>query len=452
MNFVLGLISIEILGMFLVLLFSLAVKYKYSWLEFIAFSFFIGLGCISYFQVSLYFFRFKINTQIIGLIVALALAISLYLYFKFSDRIILKASGSPKFDLVEKWILAGLLAQFLWIIFTALPVPVQSYDSVANFSLKAKVFYFNGGIPAGFFNWSETAVAHPDYPLLLPFYMAWVYHFIGFNDILISKIMPALYLAFLGLFYALMVKFFPRKYSLAAVFCLGTIPQLTRFAAIMYADLALGAFVACGFLYLMLYFQEKKDAFLFSSALLLGISIWIKNEALIFTAVFFISLVINFIFSDHKKPMFWPVIIAGILIFLITYPWLILKFSTGSTNIDINLKALSFSKFLKNLQDIPALLMELQREVFNPKKWNLLWIIVSAVLFWKRKLLAQGIPEYAFFFIYFATIFYFAALILTTSYDIQYHAEKELSRFMLHFCALFIFLAAYLLKDDIKNL
>ncbi len=453
MNFSLALISIEVLGMLFVLLLGLILKYRYSWLEFVAFAFFIGLGCISYLQFTLYLFNFKINIQTIGLIVLPALTVLLYLYFKFGNKIIRKASGVRKLELSEKLVILGLLIQTCWILFSALPMPVQSYDSVANFSLKAKILYFNGGIPEGFFNWSEAAVAHPDYPLLLPFYMTWVYHCIGFNDIMISKIMPVLYLAFLGLLYALLVKFLPRKYSLTAVFFLGTIPQMTRYATIMYADLALAAFITGAFIYLMLYFQDKQRAYLVNSAVLFGISVWVKNEAIIFLVVFFISLIVNLALSKDKGKLLRYMILACAVIFLVASPWLIFKFYyIGTANSDINLKVLTLSRFLQNLKDSPVLLLELQREVFNPKKWNLLWVIVITVLAWKRKQLWKGIPAYVAFFIFLSVFLYSCALIFTTSFDLSYHAEKEMSRFMLHFCGLFIFLISYLLNDEAKNL
>jgi 4-amino-4-deoxy-L-arabinose transferase-like glycosyltransferase len=448
MSFCLALISIEIPGMVLVLLLGLILRYKYSLWEFLAFSFFIGLGCISFIQYILFFLGIKINSQVITIIFSLAFVLWLYLFLKFSDKIVIKRFEIGEFNWFEKLIILGLLIQALWIIFYVIPMPVQSYDSIANFSLKAKMFYLDRGIPAGFFNWSESAVAHPDYPLLVPFYMTWVYHFTGFNDILITRIMPVLYLAFLCLFYSLLVKLFPRKYSLLAVFCLGTIPQLTRYATIMYADLALGAFVACAFAYLMLYFQEKKSAFLFNSALLFGISAWIKNEALIFIAVFIIILLLDLAFSKNKIRSLGNVTLACAVIFLVAFPWLIFKFYTGTVNSDINLKVLTLSRFLKNLQDSPALLLELQLEVFNPKKWNLLWVIVITVLIWKRRLLARGVPLYTILFISLAMFLYSCALLFTTSQGLPYHAEKDMSRFMLHFCGLFIFLVLYLLKDE----
>ena len=452
MNFYLALISIEILGMALVLLFGLILKYKYSFLEFLAFSFFIGLGCISYVQFILYLIFVKISSQIIVTVVSLALVIFLYLFIKFGNKIVEKFLWFSGLDRIEKLIILGLLIQCLWIFFYVIPMPVQSYDSVANFSLKAKIFYLNAGIPKGFFHWSESTVTHPDYPLLVPFYMTWVYRFIGFNDIVITRIMPVLYLAFLCLFYALLIKLFPRKYSLIALFCLGTIPQLTRYATIMYADLALGAFVACAFVYLMLYFEERKSPFLFNSALLFGMSAWIKNEAIVFITVFFISLIANLALSKDKKKLLGNIILACVVIFLIAFPWLVFKFHTGTVNSDINLKVLTLSRFLKNLKDSPVLLLMLQGEVFNPKKWNLLWVIVITVLIWKRKQLLKGISAYAAFFIFLSAFFYLSALFFTTSQDLYYHSEKEISRFMLHFCGLFIFLVLYLLKDEGANL
>ena len=448
MIFCLGLVSIEILGMDLVLLLGLLFKYRYSRIEFITFSFFVGLGVISYLQFIFYLVSVRSNAQLIAIVVSMGLGLFIYLYLKSAKEIVTSIDGKP-LDWIERLVILGLFIQAFCIIIHILPMPVQAFDSVANFSLKAKIFYLNEGIPGNFFNLSEYSVWHLDYPLLLPFYMTWIYRFIGFNDVLITKIMPVVYIMFLGLFYALLTKFFSRKYSLIAVFFLGTIPQLTRYAAIVYADLVLGACITSAFIYFILYLRDKKSAFLVNSALLFGVSVWIKNEALVFLAVFFIILAAKIACSKERYILLRQAILACLIILLVVSPWLVFKCHKGLINSDINLKVLTAGKFLKNLRDSPILLFELQREVFNPKKWNILWIIVISVFIWKRKMFSDGILKYAVSFVFLALLFYSCALFLTTSSDLCFHVEKELTRFMIHFAGIFIFLTAYLFQKEV---
>lgn len=441
MNFLLLLISIEILGMLLILVLGISFKYKYSLLEFLSFSFFGGLGLISLIQFFFYFLKWPLTLGIILFITGAALALLSILYSKFSDKVISKHIEIGDLKLFEKLIILGLLIQFAWVILHALPVPVRSYDSVATFSLKAKIFYLNQGIPADFFKLDESAVWHIDYPLLLPFFMVWAYHFIGFNDILVVSIMPALYMIFIIFFYALLRKYFNKRYSLVCAFVLAAIPQLARFAMVMYADLVLTAFVTCAFLYFMLYLNEGKEAYLVFSSLLFGLAVWVKNEGLVFLLVFLICL----IFAKRRLSSIILPVTVGLLAAL---PWLIFKSCVEITNSDINLNLLTSERLLKNLKESPALFDRLQMEVFNPKKWNLLWIVSLLTVIFKIKRHLNTKTIFAIYFIFISGALYFLSFILIVSYDMVFVSEKTISRSMIHFSGIFVFLTAYLLWDD----
>lgn len=444
MSFFLSLLCIEILGLLLITILGLLLKYRYSILEFLTLSYLSGLGLISIMQFLFYLLKISMSLFLILSVSGVALAMLLILYFKLNGKSMIRYNKAERLKIWEKFIILGLFIQFAWVIIHVLPVPVRSYDSVADFSLKAKIFFLDGGIPRGFFKFPESTVTHVDYPLLLPFYMAWVYRFIGFNDVVIARIMPFLYMVFIGLFYSLLRRFFDRKYALIAAFALATIPQISRFSMILYADMVLTAFVTCAFLYFMLYLLRGGPAPLVFASVLFGISGLVKNEGLVFLVGFFICLIL--IRVKIKYFLF-----SLLTVSLIALPWFILKYSSGLVNSDINLKLLTFEKFISNLKSSHVLLFELQREVFNPKKWNLLWVISGLVVIIKARRFISARILYGAIFIFLTAVFYFAALLCTTAYDMTYFGEKVFARSLMHFCGMFVFLTACLLwpaKED----
>lgn len=439
------LISLEILGMVFVLALGIILEYKYSLLEFLSFSFLNGLWLIALIQFLFFLLKIKISLAGILILVTCFLAALIILFSKFSDKVVVKDFKVEDIKLYEKLIILAIFVQFVWVILHVLPMPVRSFDSTACFSLKAKIFYLNQGVPLDFFRLNEAAVWHIDYPLLLPFYMSWVYYFIGFNDIAIIRIMPVLYMVFIIFFYALLRKFFNKRYSLACAFVLSAVPQLARFSMVMYADLVLAAFVTVAFLYFMLYLAEENRVYLVFASLLFGISIWVKNEGMVFLPAFLISLVL----AERKLR---SALLAISIILLVALPWLAFKHYAGLVNTDINMAALSVNGVLKNLKGSLAILDGVQVEVFNPKKWNLLWVITGLVIFLNIKRLFTSKVVYAACFILISITLYFLAYMLTTSYDMIFLSEKTLPRTMIHFCGMFIFLAAYLLYQDKENI
>ena len=173
-------------------------------------------------------------------------------------------------SLFEKVLLACIVIQVLWTFYLVIPMPVDAHDALANYALKAKMFYFSNGIPDGFFASSEAMVSHPDYPLLLPMVMTWIYQFTGYNDIMINLLMPVLYIFFLTFFYAQMIKVVSRPITLLGVFMLGTIPQLYDYATIIHADLFLTVFVTSAFINFALFLKKKGVIYLVLSSVFFG--------------------------------------------------------------------------------------------------------------------------------------------------------------------------------------
>ncbi|MBD3426352.1 MAG: hypothetical protein GF409_03860 [Candidatus Omnitrophica bacterium] len=453
MGFVIALFWMAVSGVFLAAVFLGGLRRRKAQ-EILPLSFFLGAGFVSFQFLTLYLFdRGFSMLNIIALPGFMLLTIAaIWLRGDQVRPAAVRIKPAQKVAVVEKMLAAGILIQLVWVLLQVFPMPVHSHDAVANYAFKAKIISLSGAIPDGFFTWGEATMSHPDYPLLLPLVASWIYAFTGFSYFGVNLLMPVVYISFLVLFYAILRKSFPRKYSLLAVFVLATIPQITNYATIMYADLLLGAFVSCGFLYLVQYIRGAERADLLLAAALFAISIWVKNEGMVFAGCFWAALIFFYANSDMiaRKRMRKEFVTAFLLMCVITAPWLTVRMQAAA-NSDLDISALTFSRFIQNLKDIPLFLNFLQQEVFGPKKWNIFWVVFIAVLIWKRKLLCRGDRLYMTLFFALAFAGYFSAYMLTTGENLYFYVNTTISRFMIHFSGIGLFIMADLAYKDIKE-
>ncbi|MFA6636035.1 MAG: glycosyltransferase family 39 protein [Candidatus Omnitrophota bacterium] len=457
MMFFLSVLAMWIMGAALLTFAANKTRHAFSSIEFAGMSLFVGMAL----SVFILFFYSSIGLRVDILNI---LAMPSLLFVMMSSRYLAKPykagelisqEGSPEaLSLVEKLLLLAAAVQVVWVFILTIPFPVHAHDAAANYALKAKIFFFHSGIPADFFSWSESTVAHPDYPLFLPLIMTWIYSFIGFNDVLVRLIMPLFYAGFIAVFFSSMRRLFDRSYALLATFILATIPQIGDFATIMHADLILTGFVTTGVLYLIRYIRSGNGIELLLASFMMGSSIWIKNEAMVFTAVFILLLVVLFVRSarEDKKNVLRDVLRSLALIAAISAPWILTRVSGGAVNSDLDIKSLTASRLWENIRHIPALLNLFQQEVFGPKKWNIFWVIFFVSIVWKRKRLFKGEMFYLSVFTGVSALAYFAAYMAMTGENLYFYVNTTISRFMMHFSAVAAVMTGYLLYDEVRKI
>lgn len=421
-------------------------------------SFFVGLGVMSIQLFSYYLFGMEYTTKnvVVLPIILLILSVARYLINSSGrDPVNVRNEKTASFTNFERLLLVAMFIQLAWIVFNVIAVPIHSHDVVANFGLKAKMFFTSSGIPEGFFKWTEASVAHPDYPPGMPFLITWVYEFTGFNDLTVNLVMPVIYVSFLWLMFSIFIKFFTRSYSLLMTFLLATVPQLADYAMIMYADLVLCAFVAGAIGYLLLYLKKRDRGCIFTSSMLMGTAVWFKNEAMVFAVAYIVLLAIMFLrargsvgtrtTSDTVKS---ALIVVGMAL-----PWLLFK-SSGEVvvNNDINIASMTVERFVQNAKDMIILLNLFQQEVFGPKKWNIFWIIFFVSLAVGRKKLWKDANLYVTLFVIISTFGYIAGYMSTTGDNLYFIINTTLSRFMLHFTGVCALLMAKLMYDTVKDM
>jgi hypothetical protein len=454
MSFILSLLALWIMGFCLVSILFRKNSQELSWVETFSLSYFMGIGVVTCQLFIYYLLGIKFDLcHVIWLPVFSSICVLVCILMKKNKKEIVNSAYTIQnpWLLIEKIILGFIVLQVCWIFYLVWPFPVDSYDALASYAFKAKIFYLNQGIPAGFFNWGEMKVTHPDYPLMLPFFMTWVYIFTGFNDVLVIKIVPITLIFFLFLFYSQLKRFFNRTYALWALFLICTLRQIVNYVTIIHADFFLLAFATAAFLYFMRYMVSLNRLFLLIASIMFAFTLLLKSEGMIFTFSYLLCLAI-FVYrsSLDKKNRIKDLCIALLTILLIAGPWFLLKFSKHMVNSDVNLSLLSFPRFFHNMTALPVILNEFQKQVFGIKKWIFFWmgILLTLILMYRR--LFKGRNFYSTLFLLTCVAWYVIGYGLFTSDTVFYYANKTMSRFIIHLAGLYLFLAMCLVweKDN----
>lgn len=456
MSFVAAIFSIWVLGSAFMLMVERRTGRGHSIAEMAAVPFFLGMGAVS--LLMFFYFIAGVAFNFINLVIVPAVILML-MAARYASRPGRLKEIRPFVEPAVTWtgthkfILTAIAIQAAWVIFVAMSVPVNAHDALANYALKAKIFYFAEGIPAGFFTWPEEVVAHPDYPLLVSFVMTWIYAFTGFNDLIVKMLMPIVYLGFMAIFFSRMRKLFDPAYALLSVFMLATIPQIAAYGTIIHADLFLAAFVTCSMLYFISYARLRIAGDLVFSSVLMGFSLWIKNEAVVFAAAF-ILLFMVLAARDRgvwRKRALRDGVLAAAIIGAIALPWFYVKISSGAVNSDLDITALTAARLIRNIKDIPVLLNLFQQEVFGPKKWNIFWVMFFASVIWKHRNLWRGENIYIALFLAVSAAGYFAGYMATTGENLFFYVNTTISRFMIHFAGVSAILMWALVYEDARE-
>lgn len=119
--------------------------------ETVSLSFVLGSGITVLEMFVLYLLGIKFTLAHLSILPLISTALVLYLCLKSpADGEGACRSDNRKMSLLEKLLLAGIVMQVLWVMFLTFPMVALSHDAAANYALKAKMFFLNNGIPAGF--------------------------------------------------------------------------------------------------------------------------------------------------------------------------------------------------------------------------------------------------------------------------------------------------------------
>lgn len=358
-----------------------------------------------------------------------------------------KLSSNPRFAIAPpplqglEWCLVGaIVLELLGAFFYTWLLPMEAYDAVSNWGLKAKAIFLAGKIPESFLLNPNYEVFHPDYPLLVPLLESYVYRCVGELREASAKVIFPLFLAgcIAVLFAALRRAGQTRRSGFFFSFLLVSVPYLIEQATNGYADVVISFYFGAGSLYLYLWQTTNRDVFLLLSALLTGFAALTKNEGLVLIGIHLVWLVAALILQSERQLRdklarfgVYTCVVVAVLI-----PWYLFKDSLGLRNDVINREAVAAGFSWNHLSRVGPILYHLQTQVFGPKNWNWVWILLCAALGLRHKVLfrspavfvlcATGLTLMVYMSVYLITPY------TTPPFDVAWHLRTSASRLLLH--------------------
>jgi hypothetical protein len=414
----------------------------------------LGLAAISFEMFLFYFFNIKFSLGRIILPWVPFFFINMIIDFKYGrEPAIAKLSENRGIGILGKFLAFGIAFEILYSLFRALIKPIESYDAIAIYAIKSKIFYLAMSVPANFFTGLANIFPHPDYPLNIPLSETFMYIALGgLNDQLAKIIFPLFFIGILGLVYMAIRRFATSAYALLFTFILASIPQFSAYSANAYTDLPLAYYCFASAICLFMWMQERqKTQFLLLSAVLSGFAGWTKNDGLLYCVSNTLVLAAFILFNGrkiNKKEIAWLFIYMG-TIFLISLPWLLIKKQAHIVNTEIDLANANPVNLVKQFYKLGPIFYEFQKQFFGPKKWNIIWPVAALAIIFNLKSAFKGIGKYIALSLFLAISGYI--LFYMISYvDVRFFVGKTWARFLLHFLPLVVYWLAVMLKDEVK--
>ena len=341
------------------------------------------------------------------------------------------------------WLFISLLAVlFLFVTLRAVMYPMWSWDAIATWGFKAKVFYLRDAVDLGGFE------AHNYYPNLVPLLLSYLYLWLGqVNDHVVKLVFPLWGAALLMLLFGML-----RRLGLGRTPALG----LTTFYAlngvtlithlfIAYADLAFTYFAlgAAGFLYIWLKGGVSARILPLIALFFAGIT-WSKFEGTPLAASILLAAALTLLWlrpphlARRLAFLAWP--LGGLLLGYL--PWRLFALSHGIETGSDHILGFYPQQFLKA---IPALVLAL----INPTLFGILWPTAAlAAVLARKKLFTTPVLFLALFLGgNFLAILLAYAVAPTSPFEFHLYLRATLDRLLLHLAPV----AALLIGEGLKE-
>lgn len=388
-------------------------------LEKLAISYGIGVGILTFIMFLIGAFRLPIDLMTIIIACAVLFAYPLYTVIK---KIRIARIDVFKIDIKGvkwyEWVLFILISlRIFYSYFGALMKPIEDVDAFANWSLRAKAFFFDHGLSLDRAHGYFFGGGHTYYPINIPLFETWIFNVLGtWNDLLVKAIFPTFLLALFIIFYCSMRRISGRAFSLFSTYLLTTLPFLIYHSSASYMDFPLSFYFFASFVYLLSFMCTGSRAMFVISAIFAGLCAWTKNEGLILALV---SLLCAFGYlayfdkNDSGKKAKLSAVYAAILA-LIPVSWSVFKMIHNVPSPKD--QVLYFSKMFEYADRIPVIITSYFQKAFFYGHWNIAWFafcVVLTISLMKRRVSVEN-------------IFVIGAIVLCMGgYGIEYYLSKS---------------------------
>ena len=325
---------------------------------------------------------------------ALTITIGLTLIVAFShlwqQRLALKAWWEKRpftTTSASTWIMIIVALLFFTVVYAISQQARLGHDGYAFWGYKAKVIFIEGGWPAptGRF----ATLPHPDYPLLVSTFQAWVYWFLGDVDETAVKFIFVLFYAALTLLFYETVR---QQYGLFLSLCftglMALTPQLAAVSALSgYADVALMLYVWGTAVFCQRWFNKGNQHDLLLGGVLAALAFWVKREGAVYWLIngVLIALFLLWRMAKHQDKRLSETTYFLLPALLIMVPWLLYLNWWHIPNSDF--ATFSLSNVGEYINRLPIILTLLGHQLFLAvERWGLLWwlFIFSTAHTWRR--------------------------------------------------------------------
>jgi len=423
--------------------------------EIVAVSYGLGLGFLSLEMLLFYFAGWAFTVEGILSPWLLLLAVNAVRYFRGRSRLMepaLVAAPSRKPGLIDVFLAGGIVFEVIYAVFRALIKPIESYDAIAIYAIRSKIFFLAKAIPQDYFAAIARLFPHADYPLNIQLSETFLYMSMGsLNDALVKVIFPFFFAAILCMLYFALRRFASRTYALVFTFILATIPHFNNYATNAYLEVPLAFYIFVSGLFLLRWLEDGSSGAIILSAVAASLAGWTKNEGLMY-CVIYTGLVFIFVISKgkktSKKDILHAFLYSGIIV-LVSLPWTLLKAGWHIANDEIALANLNPANLVRQLHKLGTITYEFQKQLFGPKKWNIFWPAFIVVMLLNYKKTLEMPVRYAAAAIFLALSGY-VVFYMISYLDVVFFTSKTWARFMLDFLPLAVYLLAVVLKEDVK--
>jgi 4-amino-4-deoxy-L-arabinose transferase-like glycosyltransferase len=283
-------------------------------------------------------------------------------------------------DEFEVFLILVIIACLGARIVASLLAPLNDNDGIAEWGLKAKIFYHNTIKTTDYFQRREFSFSNHSYPLLLPLMYAWMCAAIGqWDDLGMLILNPLNLVAFAPLLYFQARRLASRKVALAVTAIASSVPALLHYTECGQADVPLmlisGASVFC----LCQWMMSRRFDSLMLAAVLAGGAMFTKNEGVILLALYLGTASLSVLTQSPRtewKRLFGHILMYALVASFLALPWFL--FSHWHVT---NWNAFSQHMSLSTVRwhEIPAMMslhwanwIHFHNSVQLPK-WNILW-------------------------------------------------------------------------------